>query len=41
MGLARYLGAEIDAAKWVTDLRRRYDDLGFCEPNSKDDFHAI
>ncbi len=30
MGLARYFGAEIEAAKGVTDLRRRYDELGFC-----------
>jgi len=41
MGLGRYFGAQIEAAEWVTDLRQRYDELGFCEPNSKDDFHAI
>jgi hypothetical protein len=41
MGLARYFGAQIEVAGWVTDLRQRYDELGYCEPNSKDDFHAI
>ncbi len=41
MGLVRYFGAQIEAVRGVTDLRRRYDELGFCEPNSKDDFHAI
>jgi hypothetical protein len=41
MGPARYFDAQIEAAKGVTDLRRRYDKLGFREPNSRDDFHAI
>ncbi len=40
MGLAHYFGAKIDSAEWVTYLRLGYDELGFLEPNSKDDFHA-
>lgn len=41
MGLGRYLGAQIEAAEEVTDLRQRYDALGFCKLNSEDDFYAI
>lgn len=41
MGLVRYFGAQIEAAQLLTNLRQGYDELGFCEPNSKDDFHAI
>lgn len=41
MGLERYFGALIEAAEWVTDIFRRNDELGFCELNSKDDFHTI
>jgi hypothetical protein len=37
MALGRYFGAQIEAAEWANDLRQRYDELGFCEPNCKDD----
>lgn len=41
MGPGRYLGAQIKSAEWATDLRQRYDELRSCEPDFKDDFHAI
>jgi len=40
MGLGRYFGAKMAATEWVANLRQRFDELGFCEPNSKEGCYA-
>ncbi|CAH0287568.1 hypothetical protein SRABI89_03982 [Pseudomonas koreensis] len=40
MGLGRYFGAKMATTEWVADLRQRFDELGFCEPNSKEGCYA-
>jgi hypothetical protein len=40
MGLGRYFGEKMDTPEWGADLRHQFDELGFCEPNSKEDCYA-
>jgi hypothetical protein len=40
MGLGRYFGAKMATTEWVADLRQRFDELGFCELNSKEGCYA-
>ncbi len=40
MGLGHYFGAKMAATERVADFRQRFDELGFCGPNSKEGCYA-